>query len=808
MSAPIERFLAALTAAGFDPRRSGEGWSSRCPSHDDRSPSLSVAAGDDGRVLIRCHSGCSADAICAALGLRMKDLMADDTGLAKPSSKPRLVATYDYCDANGVLLFQVLRYEPKSFKQRRPDGKGGWTWRKADRQVLYRLQQLLADSTATVYLVEGEKDADRLADLGLIASCNAGGAGKWTAEHSESLQGRHVAVLPDCDDAGRKHADIVARSLAGIAASVRVVELPGLVEKQDVSDWLASGGTKDQLEQLVADTAPWTPAGQPDALGDWNRSVARATGLLVSSEEPRRPKPILRCAADVEVEEIDWLWPGRFARGTVSVVAGKPGQSKSALTCFMASVVSSGRDWPDGSPCARGSVLMMSAEDSVASVIVPRLKSNDADLGRVVFLEGKMLPGKDDDDGLEMGIDLQDLTTLEDALASFEGLSLVVIDPLGSFYGQGIDAYRDNEVRRVLSPIKRLAEKYHVAVVLVVHRRKTLAASADEGMNGSIGVGGISRANWHVLTDPREDRPLGEERRLLLPGKFSSGVAAPGLAYTIVGVPPGARLQFEPDPVTDVSADELLSEQQSGSTKSRTPKVKPTPQSKHDEAVEFLIAKFEVEDRWTWQVLADEWMDVHNGKERTLRRARTYLKLRHRKSKKTGTHHWYPPRVKGPEWHMDETIAGLEDWGNEETMPEDGLPNRLANSVYEIGQPVGQPEADGSLSNNLANSAYDDGQPVGDDNQVNHLAVTVNESGQPADVTSVGLEMEAPVDDGAPPANMIPEQKQALSGTLYDGTGTVIGRSVAVRPSRPADLKEANQLASEPEEDDCLLDWL
>ena len=91
--------------------------------------------------------------------------------------------------------------------------------------------------------------------------------------------------------------------------------------------------------------------------------------------------------------------------------------------------------------------------------------------------------------------------------------------------------------------------------------------------------------------------------------------------------------------------------------------------------------------------------------------------------------------------------------------------------------------------------------------QVNHLAVTVDESGQPADVTSVGLEMGAPVDDGAPPANMIPEQKQALSGTLYDGTGTVIGRSVAVRPSRPADLEEANRLLFESADEDCVMDW-
>ena len=166
-----------------------------------------------------------------------------------------VVATYDYCDEAGALVFQVLRYEPKTFRQRRPEGSG-WSWSvKGVRVLPYRLPALLADPAATVFLVEGEKDADRLAALGLVATCNAGGAGKWKKEHSEFLRSRRVVVLPDNDEAGEKHAQQVERSLRGIAAEVRTLVLPGLPDKGDVSDWLDAGGTLEELLALASTDA-------------------------------------------------------------------------------------------------------------------------------------------------------------------------------------------------------------------------------------------------------------------------------------------------------------------------------------------------------------------------------------------------------------------------------------------------------------------------------------------------------------------------------------------------------------------------
>jgi hypothetical protein len=174
----------------------------------------------------------------------------------KPKGKPHIVATYDYRDEIGDLLFQVVRYEPKGFKQRRPDGNGDWTWSvKGVRVVPYRLRELLAEPKRPVIVVEGEKDADNLARIGALATCNAGGTGKWTSEYSKFLRGRTVFIIADNDDAGRNHSQQVAQSLQGIAESVRIVELPGLPDKGDVSDWIAVGGTNEELMRL-AEAAP------------------------------------------------------------------------------------------------------------------------------------------------------------------------------------------------------------------------------------------------------------------------------------------------------------------------------------------------------------------------------------------------------------------------------------------------------------------------------------------------------------------------------------------------------------------------
>ncbi len=203
--------------------------------------------------------------------LEHKTRKSFEQGIANPRHAPeakvrkaaattgRIVATYDYTDEHGELLFQVVRFEPKDFRQRKPAGNN-WSWAvKGTRQVPYRLPELLAsDPTTPVYIVEGEKDVDALIALGVAATCNAGGAGKWQPEMSPHLSGRNVILVPDNDTAGRDHVRDVAGKIADHAGSIRLLALPNLSHKGDASDWLAVNGKAERLVELTAAAPAWT----------------------------------------------------------------------------------------------------------------------------------------------------------------------------------------------------------------------------------------------------------------------------------------------------------------------------------------------------------------------------------------------------------------------------------------------------------------------------------------------------------------------------------------------------------------------
>lgn len=245
-----------------DVKQNGSYYMACCPAHDDKNPSLKVSINKNGWVDLKCFAGCTEGQILGALGIEKRDLAPEDKPTPKRKAARRIVASYDYTDEDGALLFQAVRYEPKDFRQRRPNGKGGWIYSLDDtRRVLYRLPELLAaDPSRVVFLVEGEKDADALRGLGLVATCNPMGAGKWDDAYNQTLAGRRVVILPDNDEPGRRHRDKVAAALAGIVAELRVVDLPNLPEKGDVSDWISAGGTVAALRAIVDATGPYTPS--------------------------------------------------------------------------------------------------------------------------------------------------------------------------------------------------------------------------------------------------------------------------------------------------------------------------------------------------------------------------------------------------------------------------------------------------------------------------------------------------------------------------------------------------------------------
>ena len=264
----IESILGSLSNVKRNRKRS----TARCPVHDDHRNSLSISEGDDQRILLHCHAGCRPEAIVQALGLDMRDLFPSGINLKEEPPKmqkhSKIVATYDYCDATGKPLYQVVRYDPKDFKQRRRGNKGDWIWNLDDAQrVLYGLPELLAaDLSEPVLITEGEEDVKTIRTLGLIGTTNSGGADKWQDEYKDFLLDRHVVILPDNDLPGNRHGEQVARSLLGVAASVKLIELPGLPEKGDVSDWIRAGHTKEALLQLIEQTPALRPEDLPPSL--------------------------------------------------------------------------------------------------------------------------------------------------------------------------------------------------------------------------------------------------------------------------------------------------------------------------------------------------------------------------------------------------------------------------------------------------------------------------------------------------------------------------------------------------------------
>ena len=236
-------------------RKSGGEWVCRCPAHDDHTPSLSLTDGAGGTVLWYCHAGCGQSEVQEVL-IRLGLLQAPAPSTPKPR-KHSIEAVYDYHGADGTLRFQVIRLQPKSFRQRRPDGQGGWIWNvRGVEMVPYRLPELLQSSNEPLFLAEGEKGVEALREIGLIATCSPGGAGKWRPDYASYFSGRDVVVLPDNDQVGERHADDIARSLKSITASICVVRLPDLATKCDVFDWIAAGGTAEQLLKLFHEHEP------------------------------------------------------------------------------------------------------------------------------------------------------------------------------------------------------------------------------------------------------------------------------------------------------------------------------------------------------------------------------------------------------------------------------------------------------------------------------------------------------------------------------------------------------------------------
>src|SRR5829696_346071 len=255
---PLGRVQAALEAHGC--RRNGRAW--LCPAHDDSTPSLSLAEGQDGRALLNCHAGCTFEAILAALKLDQADLRPDQQAEEWTPFGPA-VATYTYHDAKGRMVHGKCRTADKRFAQWRPDPskRHGRAWAlKGVTTVLYRLPAVLEaiERGERIYICEGEKDADAVAATGAVATTNPEGAGhgKWKQRYSTTLADAAVTIIVDDDEPGRERGREIAASLAEVGCRATLVRPAA---GKDAYDHLAAGKTLDELLPLDDEPAAEAP---------------------------------------------------------------------------------------------------------------------------------------------------------------------------------------------------------------------------------------------------------------------------------------------------------------------------------------------------------------------------------------------------------------------------------------------------------------------------------------------------------------------------------------------------------------------
>jgi DNA primase (bacterial type) len=251
----LKNFLSKLEHA----KQSGNGYTARCPAHDDTHNSLSVSEGDN-CVLVHCHANCSTEAIVRALNLTMSDLYYEKSVISAKnnlSKTKKLEAEYIYVNEHGNAIHKVIRYSDKSFSQAKMDKSGKWVYNMKDvTTVLYQLPSIIeaVKNDVPIFIVEGEKDAENLTKLGFTATTNPMGAGKWRPQYNNWLLGANVYIIPDNDNAGYNHLSIVANNLNDIATSVKVIylntKMDAFKEHCDITDYLRlflkRNGVKDK----------------------------------------------------------------------------------------------------------------------------------------------------------------------------------------------------------------------------------------------------------------------------------------------------------------------------------------------------------------------------------------------------------------------------------------------------------------------------------------------------------------------------------------------------------------------------------
>lgn len=452
-------------------RKSAAGYMALCPFHQDRTPSLSVSTE---KGCWKCHAGCGAGGIldfeqkfssCDKETAMVR--LAEIIGIPQLNLGQKPEAVYSYTDAFGKEVFQVVRYHGKRFTQRHSDGNGGWIYKTQDlKMVLYRLPEVI--TAKNIIICEGEKDADNLTaalkgSAHLAVTTCPRGAGKWQDQFSVFLAGKQVLILPDNDDAGRAHADTVARSAYRYALGVKIVALPDLPLKGDVSDYLKTHSGADLI--ATAKSVGW-----------WHPSQNETSLFMSVTQFEER-------AADV----VDWMVEGVIQRGANGMLIARPKSGKSFAVLDLAIALASGQKWLDFYIPKRVRTAIVSREDHYGLTQWRERKLSQARNLHAADLDGWLYVNAK---GLKPKVMLdypEDVAALVADLKRYQ-TEFLILDVMRVLHSA--EENDNTEMQKVIDVLNSIQVETGASICLIHHDNKRDDATLTERARGASAIAG------------------------------------------------------------------------------------------------------------------------------------------------------------------------------------------------------------------------------------------------------------------------------------------------------------------------------